>query len=149
MAQIQSYLCEVCGQHKQPSDPNWYLAAENQWKNALDIFIWDDKLAVEPDMMHVCSAEHLECLICDWMLPGSDLNRRAAIISSEPFSEANQFRRAALRLSELSVDRSLLSTEGADPNNVMAVIDAIENVLQTCENGSYPVFSQELQHCDA
>ena len=149
MAQIQGYLCEVCGRQKQPSDSNWYLAAERRWHSALDIFLWDDKLAAEPDMMHLCCVEHVECLVCDWMQPGSDLYRRAVTLGAEATLDPPDFRRTALKITELSVDRNLLSTEAGGGNNVMAIMDAIEVVLQTCETGSYSVGSPDLQRCDA
>ena len=136
MTQMRTYFCEVCGTRKHAGSKGWYLVLENQWRDNLEILVWDEAMAAQPEMMHFCCAEHVQQRVSEWMRPGqSDYPLVTHVPSPQSGSADDELiclRRAALQLGRLSVDRAMLAAQsGQDREGLMAVLDAIEAVLQT------------------
>ncbi len=127
MSQVRTYLCEVCGTRKRPESKGWFLVLENQWRDNLEILAWDPVLAAQPYMMHLCCSEHVQELVCEWMRPTAEPAPLESRLPDFVAGDADAFRRAALQLGTLSVDRALL---GEDHEHLMAVLDALEVALQ-------------------
>ena len=127
MSQVRTYLCEICGIRKRPDSKGWFLVLENQWRDNLEILAWDPVLAAQPSMMHLCSSEHVQELVCEWMRPTPEQASSESRLPDFVAGDIDAFRRAALQLGQLSVDRALL---GEDHEHLMAVLDALEMALQ-------------------
>ena len=127
MSQVRTYLCEICGVRKRPDSKGWFLVLENQWRDNLEILAWDPVLAAQPNMMHLCCSEHVQELVCEWMRPTPGQPALEGRLPDLVAGETDAFRRAALQLGQLSVDRAML---GEDHEHLMAVLDALEVALQ-------------------
>lgn len=49
----------------------WFLLAANRWQDKLRILEWNDLLASQAGIRHVCSADHVQELVVHWMTTGS------------------------------------------------------------------------------
>jgi hypothetical protein len=120
MSQVQNYRCEVCGIQERDHS-NWLLVSDQPRAHNLDILKWDEKLAAQPGICHLCCANHLQALVGAWMMPdlGIPTAKAPADDRSDPLNSFN-FDRACLS-SALETDRESL----------LAMLDAVEVVLQT------------------
>ncbi|GAC1431948.1 MAG: hypothetical protein NVS1B11_02460 [Terriglobales bacterium] len=107
--------CALCGEIR-TSGKNWYLLAENQWENRLQIFGWSDLLAGREDLFCACGPNHVRELVVHWMTTGRLDYPFARVSASRPpvFREriqshnnkqTNPREYSARALGELSVHR--------------------------------------------
>lgn len=136
MSLLRTYTCEVCGAPKNPGDEGWYLAFENEWGDNLEILAWDDELAAQNGMMHLCGGGHLQRWVSHWMQPTRTEYPQATHLPSPDLSrEIDPVRRTALQVGQIKVDRSALGAPaGDDPETLLTLLDALEDVLH--EHGS-------------
>lgn len=121
------YYCEVCGA-AQKGD-GWFLVAEDQDRNTLQILKWNSRLAERPGMRHVCSAAHVEELVSHWMVDDSlDYGWPREHGSSAPLTADAMDE--SYRLGELMLDRSSFAALGERPDMLSSILEAIDGVLQ-------------------
>ena len=112
---IPSRNCALCGEIR-TSGKNWYLLAENQWEDRLQIFGWSDLLAGREDLFCACGPNHVRELVVHWMTTGSLDYPFARVPGSQPPVFLDQIQSpndkdihpreyATPALGELSVDR--------------------------------------------
>ena len=134
MSRVQSYKCEVCGM-QELDHSRWLLVSDRPRACDIDILSWDEKLAEQPGICHVCCTEHLHALVGAWMMPDLGI--------PEPSPELNAVDRASI-LREFNLDRACLSSGlQTDRESLLAVLDAVEVVLKTSgfeEDEKLPVF---------
>ncbi len=118
MSRVQEYKCEVCGL-QELDHTNWLLVSDQPRAHNIDILRWDDKLAAQPGICHLCCANHLQVLVSTWMMP--DLGIPA------PPEEADAGDISPL--SHFNFDRAC-STLGNDREAMLAMLDAVEAALQ-------------------
>jgi hypothetical protein len=121
MSQVHRYECEVCG-IQQRDHSNWLLVSDEPRARNLDILNWDDKLAAQPGICHVCCADHLQVLVGRWMMPDLGVPQDAA---AEATAETSPL------LREFSLERACLSSSlETDRESLLAMLDAVEIVLK-------------------
>ncbi len=122
-----TYYCEVCGA-AQKGD-GWFLVAEDQDRDTLQILKWNRRLAERPGMRHVCSAAHVEELVSHWMVDDSlDFgwsreDPTSASLTADAMDES-------FRLGELMLDRPSFAALGERPDMLSSILEAIDDVLQ-------------------
>ena len=121
------YYCEVCGAAQKGN--GWFLVAEDQDRNTLQILKWNSRLAERPGMRHVCSAAHVEELVSHWMVDDSlDYGwSREDVASASLTPDAMD---ESYRLGELMLDRSSFAALGERPDMLSSILEAIDSVLQ-------------------
>lgn len=126
MSRVQNYKCEVCGIEERDHS-QWLLVSDQPSAHHIDILKWNDKLAEQPGICHLCCTQHLQVLVGAWMMPSLDI--------PEPPGE----RDAALdggssMLGELNLDRACLSSGlDTDRDSMLAVLEAMEIVLKNSQ----------------
>jgi hypothetical protein len=120
MSQVHRYECEVCGVQER-DHTNWLLVSDQPRAENIDILNWDDKLAAQPGICHVCCADHLQVLVSRWMMPDLGIPEGAG--------DAAAARPSLLR--NFSLERACLgSSLETDRESLLAMLDAVEVVLQ-------------------
>jgi hypothetical protein len=122
MSQVHRYECEVCGMQER-DHTNWLLVSDQPHAQNIDILQWDDKLAAQPGICHLCCADHLQVLVSTWMMPALGIPDGVA-------KEAAAEMRPSL-LREFSLERACLSSSlETDRESLLAMLDAVEIVLK-------------------
>jgi hypothetical protein len=120
MSQVPVYSCEVCGV-QQLDHSNWLLVTDQPRAHNLDILKWDDKLAAQPGVCHLCCTSHLHALVGAWIMPDIGIPPQADSVPEGPAS----------LLSTFSLDHAGLSSSlNSDRESLMAMLDVVEVVLQ-------------------
>jgi hypothetical protein len=110
----------VCGVQER-DHTNWLLVSDQPRAENIDILNWDDKLAAQPGICHVCCADHLQVLVSRWMMPDLGIPEGAG--------DAAAARPSLLR--NFSLERACLgSSLETDRESLLAMLDAVEVVLQ-------------------
>src|ERR1043165_2664563 len=100
MSRVQSFECEVCGM-QELDHSRWLLVSDQPRARDIDILTWDDKLAEQPGICHICCTDHLHVLVGTWMMPDLGIpEQQPALDDAE--------RNAILR--EFNLDRACLSS---------------------------------------
>lgn len=134
------WACAICGDEKAALD-HWFLVAESRWQDRLKILHWDDQLAVQAGILHVCSPAHVQEIVVHWMATGG-LDYPFARVPARP-------RRRALRREILESDHPEVNTEGVrqigeisvdrenigrvlseNPYSLSVILDALLGALQ-------------------
>lgn len=124
MSRVQDYKCEVCGMQERDHS-RWLLVSDQPRAHHIDILKWNDKLAQQPGICHVCSARHLQVLVGAWMMP-------ELAIPEQPKERDDNVDEGSSILGDLNLDRACLSSGlDADRDSMMAVLEAVEIVLKT------------------
>ena len=124
MSRVQNYKCEVCGMQERDHS-QWLLVSDQPRAHHIDILQWDDKLARQPGICHLCSPRHLQVLVGAWMMP--DLG-----IPEQPGKRDETGDEGTSVLGELNLDRACLSSGlDTDRASMLAVLEAVEIVLKT------------------
>lgn len=124
MSRVQDYKCEVCGMQERDHS-QWLLVSDQPRAHHIDILKWNDKLAQQPGICHVCCDRHLQVLVGAWMMPD--------LAIPEPPKERDEVGdEGSAILGELNLDRACLSSGlDTDRDSMMAVLEAVEIVLKT------------------
>lgn len=121
MSQVQSYKCEVCGM-QDVDHSNWLLVSDEPRAHNIDILQWNDKLAAQPGICHLCCTDHLHVLVGAWMMPDLGIQPQAEEAATDDSSEM---------MSKFNLDRALLSSGlETDRESLLAMLDAVEVVMQ-------------------
>jgi hypothetical protein len=137
-------LCAICGEEKS-ADEHWFLVTESRWQDKLKVLCWDDHLAGQAGIYHVCSPAHVQETVLHWMATGgldypfarvSARPRRSArrngILLSEPQDVDTS---GARQIGELSVDRESISRVlSENPYSLSVILDALLSALQRDTN---------------
>jgi hypothetical protein len=124
MSRVQNYKCEVCGMQERDHS-QWLLVSDQPRAHHIDILKWNDKLAEQPGICHLCCTHHLQVLVGAWMMP--DLG-----IPEQPGDRDVTGDDDSAILGELNVDRACLSSGlDTDRDSMLAVLEAVEIVLKT------------------
>jgi hypothetical protein len=127
MSQVHRYECEVCGIQERDHS-KWLLVSDQPHVQNIDIHPWDDKLAAQPGICHLCCFDHLQVLVSSWMMPAVGIPEGAAK------EAAAETRPSSLR--EFSLERACLSSSlETDRESLLAMLDAVEVVLQGAATG--------------
>jgi hypothetical protein len=70
MNRDQFLRCEVCGIQERDHS-NWLLVSDQPHARNIDILRWDDTLAAQAGICHLCCTDHMQVLVSTWMM--SDL----------------------------------------------------------------------------
>jgi hypothetical protein len=127
MKPVTIYRCEVCGAAQKGK--GWFLVAQDQDRNTLQILKWNSRLAEHPGMRHVCSAAHVEDLVSHWMVDDSLAYGRLREDAASAFL-AGDAMDESYRLGELMLDRSSFAALGERPDMLSSILEAIDGVLQ-------------------
>jgi hypothetical protein len=134
MSQVHQYECEVCGTHERDHS-KWLLVSNEPRAHNIDILNWNDKLAAQPGICHLCCTDHLQVLVSAWMMP--DLGIPEGIASKQAENRPSLLR-------EFSLERACLSSSlETDRESLLAMLDAVEVALQgsaVSEEEDMPVF---------
>jgi hypothetical protein len=126
MSRVQSYKCEVCGMQERDHS-RWLLVSEQPRAHNIDILKWNDKLAEQPGICHLCCVEHLQVLVGAWMMP--DLG-----IPETPGERDATGDEGSSILGELHLDHACLSSGlDTDRESMLSVLEAVEIVLQSSQ----------------
>ena len=118
MSRVHVYKCEVCGLQERDHS-GWLLVSDQPEADNIDILEWDEKLAAQPGIRHLCCAAHLQALVGAWVKPDLGPSLPPEEIGEDP-----------VRLfSSLNLDRACFS-DGADRESLLAMLDVVEVVLQ-------------------
>ena len=124
MSHIQGYKCEVCGIQERDHS-NWLLMSEQPRAHNIDILQWDDKLAAQPGICHLCCTDHMHVLVGTWMMP--DLG-----IPEQPREAVAEDRSSLLK--RFKLDRARLNSGlETDRQSLLTMLDAVEDVLEGSE----------------
>jgi hypothetical protein len=135
MSRVQNYKCEVCGIEERDHS-RWLLVSDQPRAHHIDILKWNDKLAEQPGICHLCCTQHLQVLVGAWMMPDFE---------SEPAGERDATGdEGSSMLREVNLDRACLSRGlDTDRESMLAVLEAVEVVLKNSqfqEEEQAPVF---------
>jgi hypothetical protein len=123
MSRVQNYKCEVCGMQERDHS-RWLLVSEQPRAHNLDIIKWNEKLAEQPGICHLCCTEHLQVLVGSWMMPDLGI--------PEQLSDQNAAEDNLSMLAELNLDRACLSSGmDTDRESLLSMLEAVEVVLKT------------------
>jgi hypothetical protein len=113
----------------------WLLVSDLPRAHHIDILSWDDRLAEQPGICHVCCTEHLHVLVGSWMMPDLGIPEQ----SSQPDADDH-----IEMMKEFNFDRACLSSGlETDRESLLAMLDAVEVVLKSSgfqQEDNQPVF---------
>ena len=115
---------------------------EDRWHDTLKILKVDSSTLVTSDTFFLCCAAHVRELVRDWMLTGK-LQCRMEPARQLASAEQRIQLEGEVQLGELMVDREALVSAARRPEMLLAVLDAIDVVLQTSSEQS-PEDEEEL-----
>jgi len=69
MIGVPRYTCQVCGTEGHGRG-NWLLVLPDPAEDLLRVSRWNDVLAQQPEVYHVCGAAHARQIICEHTLTG-------------------------------------------------------------------------------
>ncbi len=134
MSRVQSYKCEVCGMQEQDHS-KWLLVSDQPRAHDIEIVSWDDKLAEQPGICHVCCTEHLHMLVGSWMMPDLGIPEQVSQLDAGESLDT---------MKEFNFDRACLSSAlDTDRESLLAMLDAVEVVLKSSgfqQEDKQPVF---------
>ncbi|MGI9102034.1 MAG: hypothetical protein ACR2IF_06280 [Terriglobales bacterium] len=67
MSQVRQYMCEVCGT-EEADHSRWLLVSDRPHETHVEIHSWNEKLAAQPGICHLCCSNHMEALIASWIM---------------------------------------------------------------------------------
>src|SRR5437868_871109 len=121
MSRVQSYKCEVCGMQERDHS-RWLLVSEQPRAHNIDILKWNEKLAEQPGICHLCCAEHLQVLVGAWMMPDLGI--------PEQSSDQTAADDSLSLLADFNLDRATLSSGlNTDRASLLSMLEAVEVVL--------------------
>jgi hypothetical protein len=101
----------------------WLLVSDQPRAHDIDISNWDDKLAGQPGICHLCCTDHLHVLVGSWMLPDLGIQEQ----DSQPDADDN-----TAMMKEFNFDRACLSSGlETDRESLLAMLEAVEVVLKS------------------
>ena len=118
MSRGRNYKCEVCGLQERDHS-QWLLVSDQPREHHIDILKWNDKLAEQPGICHLCCAQHLRVLVSAWVMPDLGI--------PEPLGIRDAARDEG---SSILGELSLSSGFNTDRESMLAVLDAVEVVLK-------------------
>ena len=125
MSRVQNYKCEVCGMQERDHS-QWLLVSDQPRAHSIDILKWNDKLAEQPGICHLCCTQHLQVLVGAWMMPDLGI--------PELLGERDAAGDEGSSLLGENLDRACLSDGlNTDRDSVLAMLDAVEIVLQSSQ----------------
>ena len=154
-----TYSCVICGEET-PGNEDWFLITSNRWQDKLRILHWNDHLASQASVQHLCCAGHVQEMVVHWMTTGSmeypfarvpfkttksvPLRQRLANpLHAGPEHEIDT--RDAQPIGELSVHReSMQRILRESPHSLTSILDALLSALQRDE----PQHQEELESED-
>ena len=123
MSRVHTYKCEVCGMQERDHS-RWLLVSEQPRAHNIDILKWNEKLAEQPGICHLCCPEHLQVLVGAWMMPDLGIPEQMA---DQAAADDN-----LSLLGELNIDRACLSSGlNTDRESLLAMLEAVEVVLKS------------------
>ncbi|MBZ5631403.1 MAG: hypothetical protein LAO06_21325 [Acidobacteriia bacterium] len=126
MSRVQNYKCEVCGMQERDHS-QWLLVSDQPRAHHIDILKWNDKLAEQPGICHLCCTQHLHMLVGAWMMPNAG-------IPEQPGERDATGDDGSSILGELKFDRACLSGGfDTDRDSMLAVLEAVEIVLKSSQ----------------
>ena len=126
MSRVQNYKCEVCGMQERDHS-QWLLVSDQPRAHHIDILKWNDKLAEQPGICHVCCTRHMQVLVGAWMMPDLGIPEP----SVEPDGTGDE---GSSILGEMNLERACLSSGlETDRDSMMAVMEAVEIVLKNSQ----------------
>ena len=124
MSRVQKYKCEVCGIEERDHS-QWLLLSDQPRAHHIDILNWNDKLAEQPGICHVCCSRHVHVLVGAWMMPDLDIPE----LAGDPNAAGDD---GSSILGELNLNRACLrSGLDTDRDSMLAVLEAVEIVLKS------------------
>lgn len=121
-----SAICEICGQERNDS-VGWFLVHSDGDRDRVSVLHWDARRAHQKSMHAVCGAEHARELVARWAFSGTlccgaqgSRWRLGAPVSCCP--------QAAKAGDPLDID--LQGLRNAEPETLLAILDAVEIALQ-------------------
>ncbi len=131
MSRVQGYKCEVCGVQERDHS-KWLLVSDLPRAHNLDIIQWDEKLAAQPGICHLCCSDHLQVLVGQWMMPDLGIPSQH---EESSIDDPSLLHRLLDRTYDLPTDR----------DGMLAMLDAVEVAL----NGSNADEEEPAAHFDA
>ncbi len=128
MSQVRQYMCEVCGA-EEADHSRWLLVSDRPHETHVDIHPWNDKLAAQPGICHLCCSNHVEVLVASWIM-------RAPLPEPAEFREPRAMSRT---LNALTTGAGFDS----DREGLLDMLEAVEVALQQLklpEEDSAPAF---------
>jgi hypothetical protein len=129
MKPASKYCCEICGVPQRGNE--WFLVTKDPQQDTLQILKWNNRLAEQPGVRHLCSAAHVEQLVSHWMMTGSLDYAWSRLAPGEPpqLEPANDVD-GSFRLGELMLDRASFAALGERPDMLNSILEAIDGALQ-------------------
>lgn len=143
-AVVRAGHCSICGAVKQ-AEETWFLITENHWDDRLDIWRWQQPLALEAAVHSLCSPRHVRELVVHWMTTGclaypfasTPENRTESSVKVSASLNREQGKRPLVEhLGELSVDRiGILRALRENPLSLNIILDELMLVLEEDTEG--------------
>ncbi len=120
MSRMQEYKCEVCGIQARDHS-RWLLVTDEPRARNIDILSWDDKLAAQPGMCHLCCADHLQALVGTWMMPDLGVHPAPRPLGDDRSGLPRNF----------GLDPAYLAgSDDSERESLLAMLEAVEAALQ-------------------
>lgn len=126
MSRVQNYKCEVCGMQERDHS-QWLLVSDQPRAHHIDILKWNDKLAEQPGICHLCCTQHVQVLVGAWMVPDLSIPRA-------PGARDAAGDEGSSILGELNLDHACMSSGlDSDRESMLAVLEAVEIALKSSQ----------------
>lgn len=120
--------CEICGT-RQDESFGWFLVCSESGRDQVSVLRWDARRARHPGMHSVCGAEHARELVARWVFSGTlCCGAQGARWHLESPLAAEPSRDAAAGACDPR-DLDLSRLENAEPETLLAILDAVEIAL--------------------
>jgi len=124
--EMNVHVCSICGRVR-TENQNWYLLAENHWRDRLKILRWDDDLAKHGSIFHACGIDHVRDFLHAWVT-SSELPSRNKMSFRPPLEEIQS-------VENLWVHRHGLKNAPEGLKSLLdAVIGSLKNDFELHEN---------------
>jgi hypothetical protein len=129
MSKTRAYTCEICGQLQRDAQ-GWLLVRSEHSADRVSVLRWDERRARERAMHHVCSAEHARELVARWVFSGTlCCGAQGARWRGEPEAIACA-PPSGSHPAQDAPEIDLEHLEKAEPETLLAILDAVEVALQ-------------------
>jgi hypothetical protein len=133
MSAVRQFACEVCHTFRDHSG-DWLLVPDETWGSLLHILPWDDQVAAEPGIYHLCGAHHAKQLTAYWLSAGYLESGVQGIVwsISRRSSEVRDWQITPLP-ERHPVSRFPGAIEEEDPDTLLAMRDVIETLQDAAD----------------
>jgi hypothetical protein len=135
MSAKRQFECEVCHAIRGEDEP-WLLVPDETWGPALHVLPWDDQVAGEEGIYHVCGPQHAKDFVNYFLTSGYLVGGDGITWSTAKRASAVRDWQITPRAPHVYTERFPAMLDDSDPDTLLAMLDMLEILGDSAEEDS-------------